>query len=146
MHRLQQTTQAYCITQSFLSTYIKKEKQICILMPETCWVYKKENKIASDIKLVYSSAITMMHGPINIHIVYNLKSYIIQGNCQSLTKKIWLHCFCFFFVPLFLVLHVVTNTFLSNPSSFICLEWPHDLSILYSRIQCHWWSNIHFFQ
>jgi len=38
-----------------------------ILMSETCWVHKKWNKIASDIKLVfYSSTITMMHGPINI--------------------------------------------------------------------------------
>jgi len=38
-----------------------------ILMSETRWVHKKRNKIASDIKLVlYSSTITMMHGPINI--------------------------------------------------------------------------------
>jgi len=38
-----------------------------ILMSETCWVHKKWNKIANDIKLVfYSSNITMMHGPINI--------------------------------------------------------------------------------
>ena len=38
-----------------------------ILMSETCWIHKKLNKIASDIKLVFhSSAITMMHGPINI--------------------------------------------------------------------------------
>ena len=38
-----------------------------ILMSETCWAHQKLNKIASDIKLVfYSSAITMMHGPINI--------------------------------------------------------------------------------
>ena len=41
-----------------------------ILTPETCWVHKKWNKIASDIKLVfYSSVITMMHGPINIRTV-----------------------------------------------------------------------------
>jgi len=38
-----------------------------ILMSETCWVHKKWNKTASDIKLVfYSSTIAMMHGPINI--------------------------------------------------------------------------------
>ena len=38
-----------------------------ILMSETCWAHKKWNKIESDIKLVFhSSAITMMHGPINI--------------------------------------------------------------------------------
>ena len=40
-----------------------------ILMSETCWEHKKWNKIASDIKLVfYSSAITMMHGPIIIKV------------------------------------------------------------------------------
>ena len=38
-----------------------------ILMSETCWAYKKWNKIASDIKLVfYTSTIRMMHGPVNI--------------------------------------------------------------------------------
>ena len=38
-----------------------------VLMSETCWVHNKRNKIESDIKLVfYSSAITMMYGPINI--------------------------------------------------------------------------------
>jgi len=43
-----------------------------ILMSETCWAHKKWNKIASDFKLVlYSSTITMMHGPINIR--YRLK-------------------------------------------------------------------------
>jgi len=38
-----------------------------IVVPETCWAYKKYNKIISGIKLVfYSSVITMMHGPTNI--------------------------------------------------------------------------------
>jgi len=38
-----------------------------MLMSETCWAHKKWNKITSDIKLVfYSSAITMMHCPINV--------------------------------------------------------------------------------
>jgi len=38
-----------------------------ILISETCWAYKKWNKIVSDIKLVfYSSTITMMRGQINI--------------------------------------------------------------------------------
>jgi len=36
-------------------------------MPEKCSAYKKYNKIASGIRLVfYSSDIAMMHGPINI--------------------------------------------------------------------------------
>ena len=38
-----------------------------IVVPETFSSYKKYNKITSGIQLVfYSSAITMMHGPINI--------------------------------------------------------------------------------
>ena len=42
-----------------------------VLMSETCWVHKKWNNIASDIKLVfYSSTITMMHGPINIRFTF----------------------------------------------------------------------------
>ena len=49
----------------------RKLLKMDILMSETCWVHKKWNKIASDIKLVfYSSTITMMHGPINIRFPY----------------------------------------------------------------------------
>ena len=41
------------------------------IMSETCWVHKKWNKIASDIKLVFhSSTITIMHGPINIRFTW----------------------------------------------------------------------------
>ena len=41
-----------------------------ILMSETCWAYKKWNKIGIDIKLVfYSSNVTMTHGPIDIKFV-----------------------------------------------------------------------------
>jgi len=44
-----------------------------ILMSETCWAYKNWNKVAIDIKLFfYSSAITMMHGPINIRFMWSL--------------------------------------------------------------------------
>ena len=47
-----------------------------ILMSETCWAYKKWNKIASDIMLVfYSSTITMMHSPINISIMWSYSVY-----------------------------------------------------------------------
>ena len=42
-----------------------------ILMSETCWIHKKWNKIASDIKLVFfSSTITMMHGPVDIRYTF----------------------------------------------------------------------------
>jgi len=41
------------------------------LMSETCWAHKKWNKIASDFKLVfYSSAVTMLHSPINIRFTF----------------------------------------------------------------------------
>ena len=50
-----------------MQQHCRKLLMMDILMPEICWVYKKWNKTASDIKLVfYSSTITMMHGPINI--------------------------------------------------------------------------------
>jgi len=65
-----------------------------ILISEICWVHKKWNKIASDIKLVfYSSTITMMHGPINISCffvflcIWTLKrSY--KNSYQTWTNKI----------------------------------------------------------
>ena len=45
-----------------------------ILRSETCWAYKEWNKIASDIQFVfYSSTTTMMHGPINIRLILNVK-------------------------------------------------------------------------
>jgi len=45
-----------------------------IVMPETCSAYMKYNKITSDIYLgLYSSVITMLHGPINIR--YEKKNY-----------------------------------------------------------------------
>ena len=47
-----------------------------ILMSETCWAHKKWNKIASDIKLVlYSSANTMIHGPIYIRPSIHFEAY-----------------------------------------------------------------------
>ena len=53
-----------------------------VLMSETCWAHKKW-KLASDMKLVlYSSTITMMHGPINITDTEDLS--LIQSYQQSL--------------------------------------------------------------
>ena len=50
-----------------IQQHSRKLLMMDILMSETCWAHKKWNKISSDIRLVfYSSAITMMHGPINI--------------------------------------------------------------------------------
>ena len=64
-----------------------------ILMSETCWEHKKWNKIASDMKLVfYSSAITMMHGPINIRFtelnnwVYSLHPSVIITNRRKIEQ------------------------------------------------------------
>ena len=61
----------------------RKLLKMDILMSETCSAYKKWNKIASDIKLVfYSSTITMMHGPINIRILYSPFKYHFLTNCD----------------------------------------------------------------
>jgi len=57
-------------TDVVIQQHSRKLLMMDILIPETCWVRKKWNKIASDIKLVfYSSTITMMYGPINIRII-----------------------------------------------------------------------------
>jgi len=54
-------------TNVVIQQHSRKLLMMDILMSETSWVHKKWNKIASNIKLVfYSSAITMMHGPINM--------------------------------------------------------------------------------
>ena len=65
-HRTKNNTTNVVIQQNSL-----KLLMMDILMSETCWANKKWNKIASDIKLVfYSSTITMMHGPINIKLIF----------------------------------------------------------------------------
>jgi len=64
---LQHTANQEQKTNVVIQQHSRKLLMMDILMSETCWVHKKWNKIASDIKLVfYSSAITMTHGPINI--------------------------------------------------------------------------------
>ena len=50
-----------------IQQHSRKLLMMDMLMSEICWVHKKWDKIASDIKLVFhSSTITAMHGPINI--------------------------------------------------------------------------------
>ena len=45
-----------------------------IVVPETCSVYKKYNKITSGIYLFfYSSVIIMMHRPVNVIIHVNFR-------------------------------------------------------------------------
>ena len=54
-------------TDVVIQQHSRKLLMMDMLMSEICWVHKKWDKIASDIKLLfYSSAITVMHGPINI--------------------------------------------------------------------------------
>ena len=61
-HRTKNSTTNVVIQQNS-----RKLLMMDILMSETCWAHKKWNKVESAIKLVfYSSAITIMHGPINI--------------------------------------------------------------------------------
>ena len=53
-----------------IQQHSRKLLMMDILMSETCWVYKKWNKKASDIKLVsLYLTITMMHGPINTRLL-----------------------------------------------------------------------------
>ena len=55
------------MTDVVIQQHSRKLLMMDILMSETCWAHKKWNKTESDIKLVFhSSAITMMHVPINI--------------------------------------------------------------------------------
>ena len=47
--------------------YSRELLMMAIVVPKTCWAYKKHNKIKSGIYLgSYSSVITMMHGPANV--------------------------------------------------------------------------------
>ena len=49
-------------TDVVIHQHSRKLLKMDILMPETCWVHNKWNKIASDIKLVFHSSI--MHVPL----------------------------------------------------------------------------------
>jgi len=60
-----------------------------ILMSETCWAYKQWNKIAGDIKLVFYSTITMMHGPIYIS-PSNGSLLLTTANETARTSTVWL--------------------------------------------------------
>ena len=66
---------------------IRKFLMMDILMSETCWVHRKWNKIASDIKSVFhSSTITMTQGPINIKYVKSVhfwRMWIISQNSRN---------------------------------------------------------------
>ena len=64
---LQHTTNREQMTDLVIQQHSRKLLMMDIFMSETCWANKKWNKTASDIKSIfYSSAITMMHGPINV--------------------------------------------------------------------------------
>ena len=68
-------------TDVVIQQHSRKLPMMDILISETCWVHKKWNKIASDIKFVfYSSTITMMHGRINITFT------VIEVKVQSLEQ------------------------------------------------------------
>jgi len=63
-----------------------------ILISETCWAHKKWNKISIDINFaLYSSIITMMHGPINISfttkaVVTSTPSWVLLRTILCLTN------------------------------------------------------------
>jgi len=53
-----------------------------ILMSETCWAYKKWNKIASDIKLVFYSS-RFRHNKINCEILSHFFFWRKPSRCES---------------------------------------------------------------
>ena len=72
-----------------------------ILMSETCWVHKKWNKIASDIKLVfYSSTITMMQLPINTSFEFCLNNLQRNTSFETTRKFVKIH-HCHWIITLF---------------------------------------------
>jgi len=59
-----------------------------IVMFETCWAYKKYNKISSGIYLFFfSSVITMMHGTINVRRVQCLQHANVLWQKGTLKRK-----------------------------------------------------------
>jgi len=68
-------------TNVVIQQHSRKLLMMDILMPKTCWPHKMWNKIASDIKLIfYSSTITMMHGPVNIRVIYIINNALKWWN------------------------------------------------------------------
>jgi len=82
-------------TDVVIQEHIRKLQMMDKLMSETCWTHNKCNKIAIDIKLgFYSSAITMVHGPINIRLtcIYPLESdtaVVLRHNRRNCGKLAW---------------------------------------------------------
>ena len=74
-----------------------------ILMPEIRRAHKKWNKIASGIKLVFcSSAITMMHGPMNLRYL-NTLNYVFSEYARYVRRSWKLEYLC-------LSIHVIAVT------------------------------------
>jgi len=73
----------------------RKLRMMDIFMSETCRVHKKWNKLARDIKLVfYSSAIKMIHGPINTRsILFFLLT--VRPVCSTSRRELWNYVFFF---------------------------------------------------
>jgi len=89
---LQHTSNQEHTTDVVIQQHSRKLLMMDILMPETCWTYKKWNKITSDIKLVfYSSTITMMHGPINIRLKCIFMILIIRAFHTRMTEILLLN-------------------------------------------------------
>jgi len=117
-----------------------------VLLSEKCWAYKKWNKIASDIKVVfYSSTITIMHGPINIRYTGGsfFRSAVTNGRRSWLTPsgvaglrfkvslrprltasswcaetEIYLYLYCYTFQPLDTILRQMTTAYTLSSQFF----------------------------
>ena len=81
-------------TDVVIQQHSRKLLMVDTLMSETCWAYKKWNKIVSDMKLVFhSSNITMMQVPINIR---NISLCFSSALCRHMLQG-------FLYVVLFVV-------------------------------------------
>ena len=76
------------MTDVVIQQHIRKLLMMDILMSETCWVHKKWNKIASDIKLVFYSSSDKMYRFLAQICKYFTISYVLGAKCD------WIHMCC----------------------------------------------------
>jgi len=73
---------ALCVTNVVIQQNRRKPLMMDILMSATCWAHKKWNKNGKWLQVgLLFSAITMMHGPINISFIF------VQNICLSIVNR-----------------------------------------------------------
>ena len=116
-----------------------------IVVPETCWAYKKYNKIINGVYLVsYSSVITMMHFPINIrwnihllqlletlNLCYYCSCMLDPGNAEPVLRIVN-YKYYLYFVDLFInCLYFLHKTRSAEPVTYTIIS----LNFLYWRTE-----------